>query len=154
MRKVKIGTAGVDSGQLMVTDPCYFEDFKTNLSFEDIRKYRNKKTKKVLQYGKDFSNYEETIREYNKTMNELNASGEWEELPHPHSRDRSYSYRGSCMATLNGHGGELERGRGVVFSTGIGDGSYPVYAYIGEIDGWGERVLKVEIDFNEHVLLD
>jgi len=29
MRKVKIGTAGVDSGQLMVTDPCYFEDFKT-----------------------------------------------------------------------------------------------------------------------------
>ena len=50
-------------------------------------------------------------------------------------------------------GGELGNGRGVVFSTGIGDGSYPVYAYLGEIDGFGERVLKVEIDFNEHVLL-
>ena len=57
------------------------------------------------------------------------------------------------MTTLHGHGGELERGRGVVSNLGIGDGGYPVYAYIGEIDGWGERVLKVEVDFNEHVLL-
>ena len=30
MKKVKIGTAGVDSGQLMVSDPCYVKDFINN----------------------------------------------------------------------------------------------------------------------------
>ena len=70
--------------------------------------------------------------------------------------DKSYSYSGACHQTLQNEnqGGELGNGLGVVFSTGIGDGSYPVYAYLGEIDGFGERVLKVEIDFNDHVLLD
>ena len=154
MKKVKIGTAGVDSGQLMITDPCYIRHFSNEFELEDIRRYKHKKTKKVLQYGKDFSNYEEIIPEYNKTMNELNASGEWKQLPHPKAKDRSYSYNGCCMTTLHGHGGELERGRGVVFNSGIGDGGYPVYAYIGEIEGFGERVLKVEIDFTDHVLLD
>ena len=109
MRKVKIGTAGVDSGQLMVSDPCYVKDFIRN--------------------EVDFENKKD---------------------------DKSYSYSGACHQTLQNEnqGGELGNGRGVVFSTGIGDGSYPVYAYLGEIDGFGERVLKVEIDFNDHVLLD
>ena len=36
MRKVKIGTAGVDSGQLMVSDPCYVKDFISNeLDFQN-----------------------------------------------------------------------------------------------------------------------
>ena len=109
MKKVKIGTAGVDSGQLMVSDPCYVKDF--------INNEFNTKTKKL---------------------------------------DYSYSYNGACTQTCinENQGGELGNGLGVVFSTGIGDGSYPVYAYLGEIDGFGERVLKVEIDFTDHVLLD
>lgn len=109
MKKVKIGTAGVDSGQLMVSDPCYVKDFISN--------------------EVDFDNKK---------------------------NDNSYSYNGACHQTLNNEtqGGELGNGLGVVFSTGIGDGSYPVYAYLGEIDGFGERVLKVEIDFTDHVLLD
>ena len=109
MRKVKIGTAGVDSGQLMVSDPCYVKDFISN--------------------EVDFENKKD---------------------------DKSYSYSGACHQTLQNEnqGGELGNGLGVVFSTGIGDGSYPVYAYLGEIDGFGERVLKVEIDFNDHVWLD
>tara|TARA_B100001939_G_C16825276_1_gene566183 strand:- start:90 stop:422 length:333 start_codon:yes stop_codon:yes gene_type:complete len=110
MKKVKIGTAGVDSGQLMVTDPCYINKFINN----------------------DFDDYEGK------------------------KKDTSYSYSGACTQTLRNEnqGGELANGLGVVFSTGIGDGSYPVYAYLGEIDGFGERVLKVEIDFTDHVLLD
>jgi len=110
MKKVKIGTAGVDSGQLMVSDPCYVKDFINN-DFNDTPR------KKI---------------------------------------DNTYSYNGACQQTLKNEnqGGELGNGLGVVFSTGIGDGSYPVYAYLGEIDGFGERVLKVEIDFTDHVLLD
>jgi len=30
MRKVRLGTAGVDSGQLMITDPCYVRHFNTD----------------------------------------------------------------------------------------------------------------------------
>ena len=106
MKKVKIGTAGVDSGQLMVSDPCYVKDFISNeVDFDN---------KKI---------------------------------------DNSYSYK-ACHQTLNNEnqGGELGNGRGVVFSTGIGDGSYPVYAYLGEIDGFGERVRPK--DFTDHVMLD
>ena len=60
MNKIKLGLVGVDSGQLMISDPCYVNDFVAN-NFEDIRRYKNKKSGKVLEYKKDFSNYEETI---------------------------------------------------------------------------------------------
>ena len=108
-------------------------------------KFRQKKSGKVLQYQKDFSNYEEIIPEYKKTMNELNSNGDWIELSHPHSKDRSYSVRGSCMATIESDGGELGNSLGVVFSSGFGDGCYDVYAYTKDIEGWGNRVCKVEI---------
>ena len=145
MKKIKLGEVGVDSGQLMITDPCYL-DYFVNDDYQDCRRYQNKKTNKVLQYAKDFSNYEEIIPEYNKTMNQLNASGEWEALPHPNANDRSYSYNGSCMATHSEkQGGELGCGQGVSFSSGYGDGCYEVYAHIGDTDGFVERVHKVEI---------
>ena len=49
MIKVKIGTAGVDSGQLMVSDPCYVKDFISNeVDFE------NKKEKKEIRDYKKF----------------------------------------------------------------------------------------------------
>ena len=50
MKKTKIGSVGVDSGQLMITDPCYVKDFDLHNDFEDIRRYKNKKSGKVLQY--------------------------------------------------------------------------------------------------------
>ena len=30
MKKTKIGSVGVDSGQLMISDPCYVKDFIDN----------------------------------------------------------------------------------------------------------------------------
>ena len=128
-----LGMFGVDSGQVMIGDPCYLDNFVAN-NFEDIRRHKHKKSGKVLQYGKDFTSYTEIIPEYKKTMSELNSNGEWIELPHPHAKDRSYSYRGSAMATIHGDGGELKGKTGapfalsVVSSTGFGDGVYPVYA--------------------------
>ena len=66
-----------------------------------------------------------------------------------------YSYGGACATTLAAHkhpNGQLEfasgtAGAGVVSTTGLGDGYYPVYATIRDIDGWGERVTKLEIVF-------
>lgn len=54
-----------------------------------------------------------------------------------------YSYLGACNATLNKGYGELGIGSAVVFSTGYGDGLYPVYAELDE-DG---RVARVVIEF-------
>lgn len=62
-----------------------------------------------------------------------------------------YSWAGAC-ATADGddRGGQLNfeaghAGAGVVFSSGLGDGYYPVYAHYAELDGWGKRIVKIEI---------
>ena len=54
-----------------------------------------------------------------------------------------YSYHGASATTIENAYGELARGSAVVFSTGYGDGYYPVYVQMNE-DG---RVTKVVIDF-------
>ena len=65
----------------------------------------------------------------------------------------NFSYDGCCnVSRENGRGGELRfklghLGAGVVSRTGLGDGTYEVYAVIKEIPGWGERVAKLEIIF-------
>ena len=100
MKKTKIGSVGVDSGQLMISDPCYVKDFNNN--------------------------------EFNIKSKEL---------------DYTYSYHGACTQTCinENQGGELGNSLGVVFSSGFGDGCYDVYAYTKDIEGWGNRVCKVEI---------
>jgi len=61
-----------------------------------------------------------------------------------------YGYLGACEATIKRGYGELDEGSSVVFSTGYGDGLYPVYANINE-DG---RVGLVVIDFTGEYGLD
>lgn len=65
-----------------------------------------------------------------------------------------YSYAGACDLTLsNTDNGQMNfpntngLGAGVVSRTGLGDGIYPVVAHFVELDGWGERVAKLEIVF-------
>ena len=110
-----IGEIFVDSGQAMVGDPCYLDDWKTWDSNSDISFEEHK-----------------------------NRSGE-------------YGYLGAANATLSKEGygtlgtGVIESngltgtkaGSAVVFSTGYGDGLYPVYADINE-DG---RVARIVIEF-------
>jgi hypothetical protein len=94
-----IGQFAVDSGQAIVGDPCYLEDWKPWNSEED--------------------NFEDHV----------NKVGE-------------YGYLGACNATLGKGFGQLGN-KAVAFSTGYGDGLYPVYANINE-DG---RVGLIVIDF-------
>jgi len=142
MKKIFLGNVSVDSGQLMITDPCYVNDFESN-EFDDIRKYQHKETKDILQYRKDFTHYEQTIPKYKMTMNELNAKGIFEEMPRSNS-DNSYSYNGACHQTYNG-GGELGNSLGVAFHSGYGDGMYSVYGYRNK----DNRIMKVEIIMGE-----
>lgn len=104
-RTVCIGYCAVDSGQILITDPGYLD-----------------------QWGRE---------EYGEAY-----------IGH-------YSYGGACATTLAEHKhpiGQLEfpsgvSGAGVVSRTGLGDGYYPVYATLRNLDGWGERVVKLEIVF-------
>ena len=95
-----IGSFSVDSGQAMVGDPCYLDEWQP--------------------WDSDKQQFEE----------------------HKKSKGQ-YSYLGACEATLSDGYGELGVATAVVFSTGYGDGVYPVYAEINE-DG---RVAKIVIDF-------
>ena len=110
-----IGEIFVDSGQAMVGDPCYLDEWKNWDSDSGIPFEEHK-----------------------------NSSGE-------------YGYLGAANATLskNGYGtlgtGVIEgtgisgtkAGSAVVFSTGYGDGLYPVYADIDQ-DG---RIARIVIEF-------
>jgi hypothetical protein len=94
MKKKCIGSVYVDSGQLMITDPCYLKRWK-NDKFVDCN-----------------------------------------EAPY------SYSYNGACNATMSpDKAGSLQNGFGVAFSSGYGDGEYPVFATYNK-EG---RIVKVEI---------
>ena len=63
--------------------------------------------------------------------------------------DSSYSFVGAChqSSKTENQGGELGNGLGLSFSTGFGDGHYPVYAYYEDVNGWGRRIKKIEIEF-------
>ncbi len=106
-----IGLVGVDSGQLLLTDPCYLSDFVSD--------------------------------GYTGTPTEANSNGLF-----------PYSYSGACAATLGTRmaGGLAFRlgheGAGVAFSTGWGDGLYPVYVTYSD-EG---RIASVEVRFmDEHL---
>lgn len=150
--KVKfIGEVAVDSGQLLLCDPCYIDSEWEKEDFEDLRRYRHKDTKKQLTYRLDFGNYLEVIPDYNKNMNELLETGEWEEVPDTKGAVNPFSYNACAKATLSEHGhGELRfklghPGAGVAFSTAFGDGLYPVYAKYSD-DG---TLQSVEVIFCE-----
>lgn len=131
--EICIGHVAVDSGQLMICDPCYIDSEWKHENFEDIRVYVHKDTGKKLQYRVDFGNYEEVIPDYEMTMNELIKTGEWVEKKE-HVVKHGFSYNACAKATLskNGHGelhfGLGHPGAGIAFGTAFGDGLYPVFA--------------------------
>ena len=95
-----IGEFSVDSGQAMVGDPCYLDEWKP--------------------WNSEENNFEDHV----------NKKGE-------------YGYLGACNATLTKGFGQLGGANAVAFSTGYGDGLYPVYAQIND----DERVALIVIDF-------
>lgn len=149
--KELIGNVAVDSGQLLVCDPCYIDSHWEQEPFEDIRIYRHKTTGDTLQYLKDFDKYTDIIPGYNLSMNQLNETGDWEAVEDTTKPAHEFSYNACAKLTLSDQGhGELNfvngfPGIGVAFRTAFGDGIYPVYAIY---DGNGD-LKKVEIVFDE-----
>lgn len=137
----EMGMVSVDSGQLMITDPCYINSEWQNDEFEDGRLLRDTETGDIYQFRKDFSNYEEKIAGFDQTVNELIASGRLETIEIDNSGKINFSYAGACYATMSEKGyGEMpfrlgHKGAGIAVTTVMGDGMYPVYAekYDGKI---------------------
>jgi len=136
-----IGSFGVDSGQVIITDPCYLADWNAN-EFQDKRTYLDKKSGREYVFGRDFKRFDEIIRD-GKDMNKLIEDDEVTESVQDVQHD--YSYDGACNTTLYSKkmAGEIGFGsNGVVASTGYGDGEYPVYARYED-----DRIAEVKIVF-------
>lgn len=93
------GSFAVDSGQAIVGDPCYLNEWK---NWED---------------GTEFDH---------------------------EAHKGEYGYLGACGTTIADNYGQLGNADAVVFSTGYGDGLYPVYVKLND-DG---RIGMVVIDFD------
>lgn len=161
MKKKLLGSVGVDSGQLLVCDPCYIDSEWMKEDFKDIRIHKHKKTKRLYAYNASkeiksllkneidefFDNYESKTSN-GKTMNEMLTNKETSDsLPVPEKLKSigHFSYAGSCETTMAdkhqlnyklGHPGVA-----VAFNSGYGDGCYKVYGFFNK-DG---RCVKVEI---------
>ena len=95
------GSFIVDSGQAIVGDPCYLDEYDTCVGQE------------------------------------------WD----LEGKEGQYSYQGISATTLSENGGEIGEGKAVAFSTGYGDGYYPVFV---ELDDDG-RIMKAVIDFSGEI---
>lgn len=169
---VKLGEVGVDSGQLIICDPSYLDgEFLRPDSgkFEDHAHeiYRHVDDGKLWQYtyggepsmervNKMPSSYEGVIPEYGATVNELILNQKLVKTdfdPTPHIPNGEFSYRGICKATdSENKGGQLnyafgQAGVAVAFSSGMGDGTYEVFAEIITHPFFGRRVKKVWVEF-------
>lgn len=166
-KRKQIGVVGVDSGQLMVCDPCYIEGewkhkARSGIEFPPGDLFESKDGKKwrcAMHAGVNdergginlFQHFEMPIEEFGgKTPNELLASGEWKRVPKPPVKPQEFSYNGCCTLTLGEESaGQMKYkaghdGAGVAFASGYGDGVYPVFAHYNK-DG---RITKVEIIMN------
>lgn len=131
---VYMGAVGVDSGQLLLTDPCYIESEWLDEPFDHGRIYRDTKTGGTITWNEDFIKYNEVLAGYDQTPEELIENGRLVQMPVPPTPEKfNYSYNGACQATISTGFGELvyetgHAGAGVVFQSGWGDGFYDVYA--------------------------
>lgn len=139
----RLGVVGVDSGQLMITDPCYVDSDWQAQQKQALTAYSDVHTGRVYRHWEDFQRFDKGADGLEGTVQQNIESGRLVKLAIEPESPFPYSYRGACNATLTGGFGELHyrkghSGAGVVFATAWGDGEYPVYGEI--IDGHIVRV--------------
>jgi len=150
-----LGSVGVDSGQLMVCDPCYidsewkqdkepagYETFvlsaKGKKEFPDLNGW----TWQFNGHGTTYDSPQELLG--GLSINDARDKRLIEVLPQ--EKVKEFSYRGCCDATRDGNGGSMvfkmgHEGAGVAFSSGYGDGCYEVWGKTNE-EG---RVIEVRV---------
>jgi hypothetical protein len=148
--RIQLGVVGVDSGQVIVCDPCYLDSEwdRDDVAPEFINGYVDKETGKEWVWQRDFASYNTPIEEFGgKSLNQMRTEhpGRFQHITPP--RTGKFSYPGVIGETFNGYGGQLNyrlghAGAGVASLAGYGDGCYPVYAEIEK-----GRVRRLIIEF-------
>ena len=155
-----LGEVGVDSGQLLITDPCYVDsqwvpnqDPPNSYPRLKLTKTGEKKFVKERVNGKHFPFAWGTYADPapclgGLSVNEAVDKGLVETITPDLDQTGEYSYGGCCSSTLSDKGaGQLNykaghAGAGVAFRSGYGDGVYPVHGIRNE-EG---RIIGVIID--------
>ena len=146
----------MDSGQLMVCDPCYIgaewivdetpREAPTWIHQDGRVFYCSRHGTPTEEHVIAFDNFEEPMPGSDMTFNQAIAAGILTEV-RPKQAPQPFSYSGCCGLTLyEPYAGQMHfnrghAGAGVAFSSGYGDGCYPVYARYNE-DG---RIVEVRI---------
>ncbi|MGE7114325.1 hypothetical protein [Lysinibacillus sp. NPDC047702] len=170
-KKVSLGVVGVDSGQLLIIDPCYINS-EWNMEGSPVAiEFWGKDQDELSQILKN-QDYKVNDEETYKLIecNEVNAKEIFTYIQKIIKENDLFvrtliktdsSYDTVCKITSNSdkQGGQLnysgdQEGLGVAFRSGFGDGIYEVIATIKDCGSWGERVSKVEIILIEDDELD
>jgi hypothetical protein len=117
-----IGEVFVDTGQIVILDPC-------NLDFALKNKGRIEDLVKLDMYE---MLSEKGLLHDNMSHTDARKS----------AQENGYERRLAAKFQANEHGAA-----GIISHTGLGDGGYPVYAQIIDIEGFGTRVAGLWIDF-------
>lgn len=170
-RKIRLGVVGVDSGQLLITDPSYLQgEFQhrkeKNVSRHPVHQHtdgtlwqfinRKLRQKTVRKDVKAFTGkYDEVIPKYGKSPNQMVDDGDLKPVNIAFSDipDGEFSYDGIRKINLtgSGFGGQLNyklghAGAGVTFESGFGDGEYEVTGKVVDFgDDGGERLVSVTV---------
>jgi hypothetical protein len=164
--KKQIGEVGVDSGQILICDPCYIDSQWKHEEFNIKSRYQHTDgTILTHTFNSDggitnpeinFSRYDNIIPKYGKCMNDMIEQKEVVKLPDADQPSKfPFSYNACCKKTCgNSENGQLNYemghpGVGVVASSGYGDGSYPVIADIDDKTGRVKSITVVFIDDDE-----
>lgn len=148
-----LGVVGVDSGQLIIIDPCYIQndwnkegrDFCVKFWGQGDKDVAEKLTSDGYIVFDMNGAYKVPTVNQNDLEHYIRAYAEEIGKAVVTSIQTGSTYEQVCETTGGpSYGGEVDLG--VAFSSGLGDGSYEVYATIQEVPGWGERVTKVEIE--------
>lgn len=146
----KLGEVMVDSGQLMIVDPCYIQSHWIDREYLDIRLFRNKQ-EKIFAYdtvavrdllreegleAELFQNFQSTLST-GKTPAVHIEVGDWTELE---IKDDSFSYNGVSHKSPLPYK-EIQNGLALSFDSGYGDGVYGVYGRFDKND----RIVEVRI---------
>ena len=147
-----IGRVAVDSGQLMIIDPCYLHNWK-DTAYENLRQVKLLKNVGLLKKGAIVTapsgspiTWEDKFFDENFSWNEAQKNGYIQAVEPEQTGELSYN--GACRATLGKEGfGELNIGHAtaLVFRSFYGDGCYNV---MGKFNKEG-NLIGVLIDSGE-----
>jgi hypothetical protein len=139
----KIGVVGVDSGQLLICDPCYIDsewEKEELVPAPELCIFKDGHTEEVMRCSDRWFEIIDDINKGSIKLEERNFE----------SAKNNFSFPACAERTLFESYGQLDYrlghpGVGVVFRSGFGDGCYEVWANFVDYGELGTRIAEVKI---------